>query len=517
MFYNCVKLNSQVIFCDETISCPDGFYPSEYSGAEDCTSMFEGCSTFNQLTVLPLSVKKCNRAFANCVSLNSQVLLREHNLEDCSEMFEGCTGLDSITFTIPSTVKEYKGMFKGCTSPNIHVTIYSNYVDPDLIIEGSNITQVEKFNLSEPPEWEPIKAITRKYVEKYEGVNSYDEADALREEYLKEVLAACNASPEGIEIPEREYSLQGDTLTLYSKKGLWNYCSDNNIFCGNFNQPVVLANTFVDADYLFQGCTSFNQPVTLPLSLRSCSNMFSGCASFNQPLRIPPFAQCCSVLNNCLNFNSGFILSNGAHYGPVSPIKGITPNFTRFLDAGRSPSSSLEPLFNGNEFKIMSSGERYTLYPVNPYVVLDNFKPDTWILLGVPLKEFLEPKPGLPEVYKRVKVFILPDAPPKLAEAYCVAFFKALGIECPVYRKNFEFFDNRVDSLVINFTEAPVFYETDMTFEQLIEDFKYNFDSDIIEKLQSLSIKLEWRKVVQNFSETVDALVPMFEQVFKDK
>lgn len=73
------------------------------------------------------------------------------------------------------------------------------------------------------------------------------------------------------------------TLTVYSNKGVRDYCADSNyIPLVTFNCPVIIAESVTDCQSMFDGCKSFNQPLTVPSSVISTEEMFCGCCSLNQ-------------------------------------------------------------------------------------------------------------------------------------------------------------------------------------------------------------------------------------------
>lgn len=138
-------------------------------------------------------------------------------------------------------------------------------------------------------------------------------------------------------MPDKTYSFdeQTQTLTVYSYKGVHDYCKDNGLMsfgeehthhfdfsykvvidhsvtdcgymfqnCHNFNQPVVIPQGATECMLMFENCYALNQPITIPDSVENCYAMFEGCRSFNQHVDMPPFVeQCGSMFKDCKEFN----------------------------------------------------------------------------------------------------------------------------------------------------------------------------------------------------------------------
>ena len=57
--------------------------------------------------------------------------------------------------------------------------------------------------------------------------------------------------------------------------------------CYNFNQPITIPDSVIDASNMLRTDSLFNQPVIIPNGVRNVSFMLSNCFNFNQPITIP--------------------------------------------------------------------------------------------------------------------------------------------------------------------------------------------------------------------------------------
>lgn len=107
----------------------------------DLTSAFCECNIYNQPTVIPSSVIKCNYTFDNCKNFNSPVTM--HNgVQYMYAMFNGCSNFNQ-PLTIFPTVRSIDGLLNGCFNFNSKITMQSNLINSmkNLFIDCHNYNQ----------------------------------------------------------------------------------------------------------------------------------------------------------------------------------------------------------------------------------------------------------------------------------------------------------------------------------------------------------------------------------------
>ena len=98
----------------------------------------------------------------------------------------------------------------------------------------------------------------------------------------------------------KTYELAGNTLIIKGNTGVKDYCMDYGITEGEFNSPVVIADTVTNCEYMFASCWVFNQPVVIPSSVTNCNHMFAYCRNFNKSISIPAsVTDCEAMFNHC--------------------------------------------------------------------------------------------------------------------------------------------------------------------------------------------------------------------------
>ena len=108
------------------------------------------------------------------------------------------------------------------------------------------------------------------------------------------------------------YNYATNVLTVYSNRGVHDYCCDHNINIRDFNGKVVIADGVVDISGLLASAQSFNETVIIPNGVKCCTNLFVGCENFNQPLEIPgSVTDATQMLMGCSRFNSSVKLHEG--------------------------------------------------------------------------------------------------------------------------------------------------------------------------------------------------------------
>lgn len=80
-FYGCTSLNSKVII----------------THANSLSSLFSGCSNFNQSFNIPEEVISCDSLFLSCVAYN-QMTIVPSNVNNAGRMFSGCTGFENTVY-----------------------------------------------------------------------------------------------------------------------------------------------------------------------------------------------------------------------------------------------------------------------------------------------------------------------------------------------------------------------------------------------------------------------------------
>ena len=94
------------------------------------------------------------------------------------------------------------------------------------------------------------------------------------------------------------------TLTVFSNKGVYDFCRDNKSSITDFNYKVIIDKSVTDCSRMFVDCYKFNQPITIPDSVTSCPHMLYDCKSFNQPITVPGSVTNCShMFGYCKAFN----------------------------------------------------------------------------------------------------------------------------------------------------------------------------------------------------------------------
>lgn len=108
------------------------------------------------------------------------------------------------------------------------------------------------------------------------------------------------------------YNYATNVLTVYSNKGVRDYCFDHNIKIEDFNGKVVVAGGVDDLSGLLASARSFNEALIIPNGVKCCTNLFAGCESFNQPVEVPSsVVEAAQMLMGCTRFNSPVKLHDG--------------------------------------------------------------------------------------------------------------------------------------------------------------------------------------------------------------
>lgn len=98
--------------------------------------------------------------------------------------------------------------------------------------------------------------------------------------------------------------IDNDTIEVFSKYGVRDYCKDAKIDKHDFNKFVIINESVTDCISMFSYFTSFNKPIDIPKSVVNCSSMFEGCYALNQPVRIPDSVLYCNCMfYKCKSFN----------------------------------------------------------------------------------------------------------------------------------------------------------------------------------------------------------------------
>ena len=226
-------------------------------------SFLYGCTSFNQLIVIPKDVTgtNCLRGLLQgCTLFNQPIVIPE-----------GVTGswsLDSFLY--------------GCTSFNHPITIPNGVTG--LACLSNFLRGCTSFN-------QPITIPN--------GVTG--------EGCLQNFLYGCTSFNQPITIPE------GVTGNICLSNFLQN--------CTSFNQPIIIPSGVNGNSCLsnfLSRCTSLNSSITIPSNVTGeycLSNFLDGCTSFNQPITIPEgvVGEGClnSFLTGCTSFNQPITISEG--------------------------------------------------------------------------------------------------------------------------------------------------------------------------------------------------------------
>lgn len=241
----------------------------------DFSELLKDCKSFNQPIDVPDTVTTANHMFDGCYELNSPVTLHE-GLEDASYMFHACRSFNQ-PITLPSTIVDARGMF--CSAYRFN-----------------QVVQVG----------EKVRKASHMFARCSSLSKDIDVPGTIFDRYdCFDMCPFMSDDGKAIKPPKTfDYDYDTDTVTVYSNRGVHDFCQMFNIAYTDFNKKVIIAEGVVDCTEMFKNLSSFNQPVEIPFSAKDCTSMLRFCLHFNSPITFGPLVEnCLMMLYECSEFD----------------------------------------------------------------------------------------------------------------------------------------------------------------------------------------------------------------------
>ena len=266
-----------------------------FAAVTDMSSMFNGCSAFNQSVSNFNTEKVTNMSamFSGCDHFNQSVSnFNTSAVTDMSSMFNGCYIFNqSVSNFNTEKVTTMIRMFKGCPFFNQPVSNFNTTAVTDM---SSMFDFCYYFNQS-VSNFNTEKVTTMSYMFYQCGTfnQSVSNFNTKKVTDMSSMFNGCSAFNQSVS--------NFNTAAVYNMSLMFNGCSAFNQSVSNFNTAAV---NFMD--FMFNGCSAFNQSVSNfnIEKVTSMFNMFEGCSAFNQNLaswgsQLNPIVTLYSFLNNC--------------------------------------------------------------------------------------------------------------------------------------------------------------------------------------------------------------------------
>ena len=241
----------------------------------DFSGLLKDCWSFNQPIDVPATVTTANNMFDSCYALNSPVTLHE-GLEEASYMFYACRSFNQ-PIELPSTLVDARDMF--CCAYRFNQEVHV----------GENVRKASHM-------FARCSSLSKDINVPGTIFDSYDCFDMCP--FMSETGKAIKPTK------TFDYDYDTDTVTVYSNRGVHDFCQMFNIAYTDFNKKVIIAEGVVDCTGMFKNLSAFNQPVEIPFSAKDCTNMFGFCLHFNSTITFGPLVKnCLMMFYECLEFN----------------------------------------------------------------------------------------------------------------------------------------------------------------------------------------------------------------------
>ena len=182
----------------------------------DFSGLLKDCWSFNQPIDVPATVTTANNMFDSCYALNSPVTLHE-GLEEASYMFYACRSFNQ-PIELPSTLVDARGMF--CCAYRFNQEVHV----------GENVRKASHM-------FARCSSLSKDINVPGTIFDSYDCFDMCP--FMSETGKAIKPTK------TFDYDYDTDTVTVYSNRGVHDFCQMFNIAYTDFNKKVIIAEGIV--------------------------------------------------------------------------------------------------------------------------------------------------------------------------------------------------------------------------------------------------------------------------------